>query len=105
MTQLHEAVGVLLNDLQLAHDDAWPTLTRRYVAKAGKKYIKIISEDTQRSVWGFINVGNDKFKVGDILKAAGWASPALNKARGNVLEGYEVRGKRNYMRMYGPDYL
>ena len=24
--------------------------------------------------------------VGDVLKAAGWRTPALNKARGNILE-------------------
>ena len=56
--------------------------------KIGKKYIKIISNG---SVWGFINVGNPKFKKGDILKAAGWATPALNKARGNIFEDYVVR--------------
>lgn len=105
MQNINEAVGVLLKDLQQAHDEAWPRLTRRYVASQGKKYIKIISEDNQRSVWGFVNIGNDKFQYGDILKAASWAAPALNKARGNVFDGYEVLGKRNHMRMYGPDYL
>jgi len=53
--------------------------------EVGRKYIKI----TQRnggSVWGFVMLDNDaKFKAGDILKAAGWATPARNKARGNVL--------------------
>lgn len=105
MTQLNEAVGVLLNDLDKAFKEAYPTLTRRYIAKEGKKYIKIIAEDNQRTVWGFINMANDKFKVGDILMSAGWSAPALNKARGNVLEGYEVLGRRYHMRMYGPDYL
>ena len=54
--------------------------------KMGKKYIKIASKI---SVWGFVvNVDNDKkFKKGDVLMAAGWAGPARNKARGNVLEG------------------
>lgn len=51
----------------------------------GKKYIKIVKEG---SVWGFVvNTQNDKkFQYGDILKAAGWATPARNKARGNVFD-------------------
>ena len=54
--------------------------------KVGKKYIKIASKI---SVWGFVvNVDNDKkFKKGDLLYPAGYAAPARNKARGNVLEG------------------
>jgi hypothetical protein len=57
-----------------------------WVVKEGKKYIKIMSS---RSAWGFIvNVDNDKkFKKGDLLYPAGYATPARNKARGNVLEG------------------
>ena len=41
------------------------------------------------------------FKEGDILKAAGWKTPALNAPRGNLFEGYQIFG----MRKYGPDYL
>jgi len=55
----------------------------------GRKYIKIVSN---KSVWGFI-VADDKdkkFRKGDILKPAGWATPARNFARGNVFENYEV---------------
>ena len=53
-------------------------------------------------VWGFINKGNDKFRYGDILKASSWRKPALNHARGNIIDAdYEIRG----MRLYGPDYL
>ena len=55
--------------------------------KAGSKYIKVIKE--RGGVWGFVvNTDNDKkFKKGDILKAAGWAAPARNFPRGNILEG------------------
>ena len=55
--------------------------------KVGRKFIKILSE---RSVWGFVNLTHDKFKEGDILKAAGYNAPALNKARGNIFEDYSV---------------
>ena len=52
----------------------------------GKKYIKI---GCKNSVVAFVvGVDNDKkFKKGDILKPAGWAAPARNGARGNILEG------------------
>jgi hypothetical protein len=55
--------------------------------KTGSKYIKITRE--HGGVWGFVvNTDNDKkFKKGDILKAAGYAAPARNFARGNILEG------------------
>ena len=53
----------------------------------GRKYLKIISKN---SVWGFINLSNPKFKEGDILKAAGWRTPALNQARGNLFEDYSI---------------
>ena len=59
--------------------------------KYGSKYIKIITgkHGGNTSVWGFVvNTDNDKkFKKGDLLKAAGWAAPARNGARGNILEG------------------
>ena len=56
----------------------------------GKKYIKIVKTlGSKRMVWGFIvGVDNDKkFKLGDILKPAGWKAPARNAARGNILDG------------------
>jgi hypothetical protein len=65
-------------------------------AKAGSKYVKIIKGG---SVWGFIvKTDNGKFRAGDILKAASWASPATNAARGNVFEGYSIAWT-------GPHYL
>ena len=64
----------------------------------GRRYWKITSTNgsgTQRSVSGFIvKAGDKKFREGDMLKPAGWAAPARNFARGNVLDGtgvYNVR--------------
>ena len=53
----------------------------------GKKYIKIVRKGG--GVMAFVvGVDNDKkFKLGDILKPAGWAAPARNAARGNILDG------------------
>ena len=52
--------------------------------KKGNKYYKIINKNG--GVWGFVQIKNDnKFKAGDILKPAGWATPARNFARGNVI--------------------
>ena len=63
----------------------------------GSRYWKIISNDRGggRSVKGFVaKAGDKKFREGDLLKPAGWAAPARNFARGNVLDGtgvYNVR--------------
>lgn len=65
-------------------------------AKPGKKYVKIIKGG---SVWGFVVAAADKkFRVGDILKAASWAAPARNAARGNIFDGYTINWT-------GPHYL
>lgn len=65
--------------------------------RPGKKYIKIVRDN---SVFAFICKTDFKhFKVGDILKPAGYNAPALNQPRGNVLTG-------NYpIRWTGPLYL
>ena len=72
----------------------------------GQKYIRIYSEEngSMKSAWGFINKKDFKhFKKGDVLKCAGWKTPALNQARGNLFNGYDINP--NSMRIYGPDYL
>jgi hypothetical protein len=72
------------------------------LVQEGSKYIKIVRSDTQDMVWGFV-VKTDtdkKFRKGDILKAAGWAAPARNKARGNILDG-----DFSWVRWTGPEYL
>jgi len=60
------------------------------VIEPGSKYLKVIttSRGGGRSVHSFVCLKDaGKFKKGDILKAASWAAPARNFARGNVLEG------------------
>ena len=53
----------------------------------GKKYIKITEEGNGVKAF-IVAVDNDKkFRKGDILKPAGWAAPARNKSRGNILDG------------------
>lgn len=56
--------------------------------EVGSKYIKVISGrgDGSRSVHSFVCLRDlGKFTKGDILKAAGWSSPAKNFARGNTM--------------------
>jgi len=63
----------------------------------GKKYIKVVQEN---GVFCFVMKEDEgRFKKGDILKAAGWAKPALNSPRGNVLTG------DYYIQWTGPLYL
>ena len=74
--------------------DNWDNKTK---VTFGKKYIKVV-QDT--GVFAFVmKEDSGRFKKGDILKAAGYNKPALNSARGNVLEG-------NYaIQWTGPLYL
>ena len=62
--------------------DNWDNKTK---VSGGKKYIKIV-QDT--GVFAFVmKEDSGHLKKGDILKAAGYNKPALNSARGNVLNG------------------
>ena len=66
--------------------DMYERYCDRIKYKPGSKYIKILSDGGVHSF--VVNTDNDKkFKRGDILKAASWATPARNFARGNVLDG------------------
>ena len=77
--------------------------TDKCSVKEGMNYIKVIRDN---SVHCFIikkltaKTEAKGFKVGDILKPAGWQAPALNKARGNV---FDENGF--YMNWTGPLYL
>ncbi len=63
----------------------------------GRKYLKIVNSDVggkHKYVWGFIVVNDTaKFKSGDILQSASWASPKTNHARGNVFTDYVITWK------------
>lgn len=106
---LYQLVDKLCKDLADEHIKQFPTLTDyHWNYEVGRKYIKVIQNNQfQRSVWGFINLTeftNKKgvvFKVGDVLKAAGWQTPTLNAPRGNLFDDYKIIGDRKY----GPDYL
>ena len=84
------------------YDETLTNFEKNCSVQPGQNYIKVIREN---SVHAFvIKKLTDKtkamgFKVGDILKPAGWKAPALNKARGNVLEG------KFYINWTGPLYL
>ena len=64
----------------------------------GKKYIRVSIQD---SVWGFIvcDENDDKFQVGDVLKAKSWATPVRNASRGNIFN--DIRD----WRWTGADYM
>ena len=117
-SNLIEKVEILCKELtDTLHAAYKHTANDYYDYSVGKKYIKIISNGNQTSVWGFINIGEFTkvrkmervngivikevtFKEGDVLMSAGWNTPALNAPRGNLLKGYSAQGN-----MHGPGYL
>ena len=73
------------SDNKEVKEKMWKEYATGFEIKTMKKFIKVINGG---SVKAFIVMKDFKhFKMGDILKPAGWWAPALNSARGNVLEG------------------
>jgi hypothetical protein len=104
---MNEAINVLIEAIKdsYANSGAITEVRKKMIEEfnqkvrvtEGKKYIKIIAGN---SVWGFIMKDDEgKFRKGDILKAASWAAPAKNSARGNIIDGgYQIHWT-------GPNYL
>lgn len=104
---MNEAINVLIEAIKdsYANSGAITEVRKKMIEEfnqkvrvtEGKKYIKIIAGN---SVWGFIMKDDEgKFRKGDILKAASWAAPAKNAARGNIIDGgYQIHWT-------GPNYL
>lgn len=92
-SELDYAIGEYCRDLERKLYAQFPGSMTQFVYEAGKKYVKIISQDHyghhhSRSSHSYIVIGDQgKFKHGDILKSASWKAPAKNFARGNVLTG------------------
>ena len=111
MENMNNAMNTLLEQIALDYSD-WKArgeygdegdfdmMIDQLSIEEGRKYLKVVRTDNQKTVWGFIQKEDDKkFRAGDILKAASWAAPARNKPRGNVLDGgYTIRWT-------GPEYL
>ncbi len=97
-------VAQLCENINEAYQKEWDMPETNHVAKYGKKYIKIVKtvSGQDNNVWGFINISNENFRYGDVLKASTFNKPALNQARGNIIDhDYEISANR----LYGPDYL
>lgn len=92
LTQLDQLLDAIKADYKrwstktrLSHQEMIDEFNARIRYTEGKKYIKVIQGT---SVWGFVvKEDGGKFRKGDILKAASWNAPAMNQARGNILDG------------------
>lgn len=89
------------NDGSTYFDRTLAEFENKCQVEEGRNYIKVIRDNSVHCfVIKNLTAKNEAkgFKVGDILKPAGWAAPALNKARGNVFQPF-------YMNWTGPLYL
>ena len=76
------------------------------VAPKGRKFIKIIAEDSSRRVMGFVamgdgEIGGTPYRSGDILMPASWNAPAKH-ARGSI---YDPSNGMDAVSVFGTNYL
>ena len=74
----HSKDDTVRNNMFNEYKDGFKTMT-------GQKFIKVTNRNSVKAF--IVKTAHGKFKMGDILKPAGWRAPAKNSARGNVLEG------------------
>ena len=81
---LTEYMDIIQADYNRWSDNKFAVQNRLNVAiNTGSKFYKVV---VGNSVHSFVcRKAHDKWKVGDVLKAASWAQPAKNFVRGNVL--------------------
>jgi hypothetical protein len=99
--EFNQALDAYLAKLQGDYDAQWGESSiagrTKYAAQWGQKFIRIVSthDGAAHSSHSFINkhnfttsakAGSKSFLAGDILMAASWNAPALNHARGNILD-------------------
>ena len=99
LLKLKDAMIADYNSFMPENEGMKAEFAEKWGITSGSKYIKVVEEGSGVKMF-IVNTDKDKkFKKGDILKPAGWAAPARNAARGNILDG-------NYpIRWTGPLYL
>jgi len=76
------------SDNKEVKEKMWKEYATGFEIKTMKKFIKVVNGNGVKAFIYMVNKSAcGRFKMGDILKPAGWRAPALNSARGNVLEG------------------
>ena len=97
MERIKEDYNKWTNHGKKDYDSVKVEMTKRFNdsvrIKEGQKYIKVLTEN---SVHSFIvkedsTLRGKNFKKGDMLKAASYATPTLNCARGNIFGAYDVQ--------------
>ena len=99
-----EAMNLLLVHIQGSYD-SWSKFNNKTLdlsLKRGRKFVKVIEGSR---VWGFVSLVDGTHKdapifVGDIMKAAGWASAAKH-SRGSIFDA-EMHKSFSWT---GPNYL
>lgn len=86
-----EGANRLLNEgINKSHPN--PLYAKKITVDEGRKYIRLVMSEGPDarcgSAWGFIDKTN-----GNVLKSAGWKTPAKNFSRGNIFDAQNGLGR------------